>query len=49
MVKNTDLLCVSCDLGGAYMGLQLLEHENEVFKVNPNAAPAGRLQLFFEI
>ena len=29
-----DLLWDSGDLGGAYMGLQLLERENEVFKVN---------------
>jgi len=35
----TDLLCVSGDLGGAYMGLQLLERENEVFKVNPEMKP----------
>ncbi len=34
-----DLVCVSGDLGGAYMGLQLLERENEVFKVNPNEQP----------
>lgn len=37
--KPTDLVCVSGDLGGAYMGLQLLERENEVFKVNPNQQP----------
>ena len=37
--KPTDLLCVSGDLGGAYMGLQLLERENQVFKVNPMAKP----------
>jgi thiamine-monophosphate kinase len=37
--ENTDLLCVTGDLGGAYMGLQLLERENEVFKVNPQMAP----------
>ncbi len=37
--KPGDLLCVSGDLGGAYMGLQLLERENEVFKVNPNEQP----------
>ena len=37
--KNTDLLCVTGDLGGAYMGLQLLERENEVFKVNPKMKP----------
>jgi thiamine-monophosphate kinase len=35
----TDLVCVTGDLGGAYMGLQLLERENEVFKVNPNQKP----------
>lgn len=28
--KPTDLICVSGDLGGAYMGLQLLERENRV-------------------
>jgi len=37
--KVTDLICVSGDLGGAYMGLQLLERENEVFKVNPHQKP----------
>jgi len=37
--KPGDLLCVSGDLGGAYMGLQLLERENEVFKVNQDMQP----------
>ncbi len=37
--KVNDLLCVSGDLGGAYMGLQLLERENEVYKVNQNMQP----------
>jgi len=37
--KVNDLICVSGDLGGAYMGLQLLERENEVFKVNPRQQP----------
>jgi len=37
--KPNDLLCVTGDLGGAYMGLQLLERENEVFKVNQNMQP----------
>ena len=37
--KPNDLLCVTGDLGGAYMGLQLLERENEVFKVNPKMQP----------
>ena len=29
--KNTDLICVSGDLGAAYMGLQLLEREKTVY------------------
>ena len=37
--KANDLLVVSGDLGGAYMGLQILERENEVFKVNPQNQP----------
>ncbi len=37
--KANDLLCVTGDLGGAYMGLQLLERENEVFKVNEKMQP----------
>lgn len=37
--KPNDLLCVSGDLGGSYMGLQLLERENEVFKVNEHMQP----------
>ncbi len=37
--KPNDLLCVTGDLGGAYMGLQLLERENEVFKVNNTIQP----------
>lgn len=34
-----DLLVVSGDLGGAYMGLQVLEREKAVFKANPNNQP----------
>ena len=37
--KPNDLLVVSGDVGGAYMGLQILEREKEVFKVNPNNQP----------
>lgn len=37
--KPNDLLVVSGDLGGAYMGLQVLERENEVYKVNPKNQP----------
>ncbi|WP_308991509.1 thiamine-phosphate kinase [Mariniflexile litorale] len=34
-----DLLVVTGDLGGAFMGLQVLEREKEVYKVNPNSQP----------
>jgi len=37
--KKNDLICVSGDLGAAYIGLLLLEREKEVFKVNPNMQP----------
>lgn len=37
--KPNDLLVVSGDLGAAYVGLQVLEREKEVFKVNPNNQP----------
>ncbi len=36
---NTDLICVSGDLGAAYMGLLLLEREKQVFKANPQMQP----------
>ncbi len=34
-----DLICVSGDLGAAYMGLLLLEREKAVFKANPDMQP----------
>jgi len=37
--KPNDLLVVTGDLGAAYMGLQVLEREKEVFKANPNSQP----------
>ncbi len=37
--KENDLLVVTGDLGGAYLGLQVLEREKAVFKVNPNSQP----------
>ena len=37
--QPNDLVVVSGDIGGAYLGLQILERENEVFKVNPNNQP----------
>jgi len=35
----TDLLVVTGDIGSAYMGLQVLEREKQVFQVNPNNQP----------
>lgn len=37
--QNTDLLVVTGDIGSAYMGLQVLEREKQVFEVNPNNQP----------
>jgi len=37
--KEGNLLCVSGNLGAAYMGLLLLEREKEVYKANPSAQP----------
>jgi len=37
--EEGDLICVSGDLGGAYVGLQLLEREKQVYLSNPNIQP----------
>lgn len=37
--KDNDLLVVTGDLGAAYLGLQVLEREKQVFQVNPNNQP----------
>ncbi len=37
--KPNDLIVVTGDIGGAYLGLQVLEREKEVFKVNPQSQP----------
>ena len=37
--KETDLICVSGDLGAAYMGLQLLEREKAVLKGHSDIQP----------
>ncbi|KKB59180.1 thiamine-phosphate kinase [Parabacteroides gordonii] len=37
--KETDLICISGDLGAAYMGLQLLEREKSVFKGEKDFTP----------
>jgi thiamine-monophosphate kinase len=37
--KVGDLICVTGDLGGAYLGLQLLEREKQIFLENPKIQP----------
>ena len=37
--KVNDLICVSGDLGAAYLGLQLLEREKKIFLENPKIQP----------
>ena len=37
--KPGNLLCVSGDLGSAYLGLQILEREKKIFQENPNIQP----------
>jgi len=37
--NSTDIICVTGDLGSAYMGLQLLEREKVVFSANDEAQP----------
>lgn len=37
--KDKDILCVTGDLGGAYIGLQVLNREKQEFVANPNMQP----------
>jgi len=37
--KENQLICVSGDLGAAYLGLQLLEREKEIFRTHPEVQP----------
>lgn len=37
--KENDIICVTGDLGGALMGLQVLEREKAVFQSNPEMQP----------
>lgn len=37
--QKGDLICVSGDLGGAYLGFQLLEREKKIFLENPGVQP----------
>jgi thiamine-monophosphate kinase len=38
-VEKSDIVCVTGDLGGAYIGLQVLEREKQVFLANPEMQP----------
>lgn len=38
--QANDVLCITGDLGAAYLGLQLLEREKEVFLADPNMQPS---------
>jgi len=37
--RENDIVCVTGDLGAAYMGLQVLEREKQEFLANPNMVP----------
>lgn len=37
--KPNDIICVTGDLGAAYLGLQILEREKQVFLTDPNMQP----------
>lgn len=37
--RKGDLICVSGDLGGAYLGLTLMEREKKIYQENPNIQP----------
>ena len=37
--KDKDIICVTGDLGGAYIGLQILNREKEVFLADPKMQP----------
>lgn len=38
-VEKGDIVCATGDLGGAFMGLQVLEREKQVFLANPDMQP----------
>jgi thiamine-monophosphate kinase len=38
--KPNDIICVTGDLGAAFMGLQVLEREKEVFQTDPDMQPS---------
>lgn len=44
--KEGEILCVSGDLGAAYLGLQILEREKRVFLANPQMQPKLEAQSY---
>ncbi len=44
--KPNDLICVTGDLGGAYLGLQLLEREKKIFMDHPDVQPDLQQQAY---
>ncbi len=44
--QANDLICVSGELGGAYLGLQLLEREKKIFLENPGVQPDLQQQAY---
>lgn len=38
--QPNDIICVTGDLGAAFLGLQILEREKEVYEADPNMQPA---------
>lgn len=44
--REGDLLCVSGDLGAAYLGLQILEREKQIHLENPEIKPALEKQTY---
>jgi thiamine-monophosphate kinase len=44
--RTGDLVCVSGDLGAAYLGLQLLEREKKIFLENPGVQPDLQQQTY---
>jgi len=38
--KQNDIICVTGDLGGAFIGLQVLEREKQVYLANPDMEPS---------
>lgn len=44
--QPNDLICVTGELGGAYLGLQLLEREKKIFLENPGVQPDLQQQAY---